>query len=188
MPQTLPLATTQGVNVAYSANKPAIVVVDGFYEDPDAIRALALGCDYHTDADWFKGERSTQRYLFDYVRERFCLLLCHNVEGWLDQPYNGVFQKTTKSDPLVYHADTQRYAGAVYLNPGGGPGTSFWSRRGNRRDATVESASEWTDRSKWDPVETVAGLYNRLVLWDAGLIHSAECYDDDRLVQLFFFD
>ena len=188
MPQTLPLATVQDVNVGYTSAKPSIVVVDGFYEDPDAVRALAQRSSYHRDETWFKGERSTQRFLFDYVRERFCLLLGHNVEGWLDQPYNGVFQKTDASDPLVYHADTQRYAGAVYLNEGGGPGTSFWSRRGDRRNATVQDASEWTDRSAWDHVETVAGLYNRLVLWDAGLIHSAEEYTGERLVQLFFFD
>ena len=48
----------------------------------------------------------------------------------------------------------------------------------------------------WELVESVAGLYNRLVIWDAKLIHSATSYepfDDDgtaqtRLVQLFFFD
>jgi hypothetical protein len=42
----------------------------------------------------------------------------------------------------------------------------------------------------------VAGLYNRLVIWDAGLIHSATSYEEftedtttpTRLVQLFFFD
>jgi hypothetical protein len=49
---------------------------------------------------------------------------------------------------------------------------------------------------QWELVESVAGLYNRLVIWDASLIHSATSYTDfsdtgaapTRLVQLFFFD
>jgi hypothetical protein len=48
----------------------------------------------------------------------------------------------------------------------------------------------------WELMESVAGLYNRLVIWDASLFHSATTYDHftadgsapTRLVQLFFFD
>ena len=48
----------------------------------------------------------------------------------------------------------------------------------------------------WELMESVAGLYNRLVIWDAALFHSATTYDHftaggtapTRLVQLFFFD
>lgn len=187
MAQTLPLASVNGANTAFKPSKPSIVVVDDFYEDIAAVRGLALNANYFSDIEWFKGERSTERFLFDYVRERFCLLLGHNVENWLDQRYNGVFQRTTDADPLVYHSDTQRWAGAVYLTEGSG--TSFWSRNSSRHNASVEDTSEWTDRSKWTHVETVAGIANRLVLWDASLIHSAEKYDPEpRYVQLFFFD
>ena len=48
----------------------------------------------------------------------------------------------------------------------------------------------------WELVESIAGLFNRLVIWDAKLFHSATSYEDfsedgpasTRLVQLFFFD
>ena len=47
----------------------------------------------------------------------------------------------------------------------------------------------------WELMESVAGLYNRLVIWDAALFHSATTYHHftadgstpTRLVQLFFF-
>jgi len=48
----------------------------------------------------------------------------------------------------------------------------------------------------WEFVESVSGVFNRLVLWDAKLIHSASSYEpfegqdkeSTRLAQLFFFD
>ena len=48
----------------------------------------------------------------------------------------------------------------------------------------------------WELVDRVGAIYNRLVMWDAKMIHSASSYagivgqkpEDSRLVQLFFFD
>ena len=56
--------------------------------------------------------------------------------------------------------------------------------------------NNFEDADNWGLVESVAGLFNRLVIWDAKLIHSATSYEDftensgvsTRLVQLFFFD
>ena len=132
----------------------------------------------------------------------------------------GVFQQTTNEDPLVWHHDTQGYAAAVYLTPDAPPesGTSFWRdtsygcrRRPNRpleaarlqnpnsikaAEAVVYDAHNVVNADNWELVESIAGLYNRLVIWDAALIHSATSYSNfseegpvpTRLVQLFFFD
>jgi hypothetical protein len=51
-------------------------------------------------------------------------------------------------------------------------------------------------RENWELMESVAGLYNRLAIWNAALFHPATTYDHftadgsapTRLVQLFFFD
>ncbi len=99
-----------------------------------------------------------------------------------------------------------------------GSGTSFWRDRthGCRRSPShpLERARLGSDEAvraaegvvydryniehpdNWDLVESIAGLYNRLVIWDARLIHSATSYEHfasdrsarTRLVQLFFFD
>jgi len=142
------------------------------------------------------------------------------VTEWLGHGANGVFQQTSVNDPLVWHHDTQGYAAAVYLTPDAPPGTgtSFWRDKtyGCRRrpshplesarlgspdavraaEAVVYDKYNLEHDDNWELVESVAGLYNRLVIWDASLIHSATSYSDfsdggaapTRLVQLFFFD
>jgi len=180
---------------------PELVVVDDFLTDPEGVRDLALGCLYHEDLRWFKGRRSTERHLWPYLREEFGRLLGTPVSRWTEYDANGVFQLTTADDELVYHSDNQDYAAAIYLNPHTESGTSFWrdpENRARRGRDSVTMASDpacYTDRDSWQFVETVAGVYNRLVIWDASLIHSAESYSAfeasnelGRLVQLFFFD
>jgi hypothetical protein len=49
------------------------------------------------------------------------------------------------------------------------------------------------DRGRWEEVDRVANLYNRLVLFDAHLAHGASAYfgdrlEDARLFQNFFFN
>jgi hypothetical protein len=154
------------------------------------------------------------------LREEFGRLLGRPVSEWLGHGANGIFQQTNADDPLVWHHDSQGWAGAVYLTPDAPPstGTSFWRDRtfGCRRrpshpleatrlgsDEAVQAAEKvvydptnLVQPDQWELVESVAGLYNRLVIWDASLIHSATSYTDfsdtgaapTRLVQLFFFD
>lgn len=179
---------------SWQKKSASILVVDDFYDDPDAVRTFALEQEYGADLRYFKGERSTERFLWPYLREEFARLLGKEITAWTEHGMNGVFQKTTASDPLVYHFDGQTYAGAVYLNPKSESGTSFYRQlgTGERRSPEIPDASHYTDDFAWDHVETVAGLYNRLVIWDAKLVHSAQSYAEfdiePRLVQLFFFD
>lgn len=49
------------------------------------------------------------------------------------------------------------------------------------------------DPTAWEPVDVIGNRYNRLVIWDARLVHSASCYfgstkDNGRLFQMFFFN
>jgi Family of unknown function (DUF6445) len=199
---------------------PDLIAVDDFFYDPDEVRALALAQEYGSDLRYFKGLRSTQRFLWPHLREEFGRLLGRPVSEWLGHNANGIFQQTSHQDPLVWHHDTQQYAAAIYLTPDAPPGsgTSFWRDRtyGCRRSPShpleqrrlgtpeaIKAAEEVVYDSynvehldNWELVESIAGLYNRLVIWDARLLHSATSYVDfsedgaaaSRLVQLFFFD
>ncbi len=199
---------------------PDVIVVDDFLRDPDEVRALALSQEYGTDLRFFKGLRTHERFLWPHLREEFGRLLGTPVTEWLGHHANGVFQQTSHEDPLVWHHDSQGYAAAIYLTPNAPPGsgTSFWRDRtwGCRRRPThpLEAARlgspeairaaegvvydpyNFEHSDNWDLIEAVAGLYNRLVIWDASLIHSASSYSNfaengsspTRLVQLFFFD
>jgi hypothetical protein len=49
------------------------------------------------------------------------------------------------------------------------------------------------DSTQFDLVDSVGNVYNRLILFNAKMIHAAPTYfgerlDDSRLFQLFFFD
>jgi len=190
---------------------PSLLVVDDFYQDPDAIRDVALEAHYEEDLRYFKGIRSKQKFLFPWVKEEFERLLGVRISDWLDQPANGSFQKTTGADPLVWHSDTQNYAAAIYLTPVTresmlddrvDAGTSFWRHvmNGHRKPPTdpvtyADTYSEYnlTHPDAWELVDRIGSVYNRLVLWDAQLIHSASSYEgftseSPRLVQLFFFN
>lgn len=198
---------------ASKSTLPHLKVVDGFYRDPDAVRAFALEQEYHEDLRHYKGLRTRERYLWPYLREDLQAHLGGSqITDWLDQPANGCFQQTKSSDPIVWHSDTQDYAAAVYLTPNApvSAGTSFWRNRthGCRRPPShpmergrfadplavqndVYSPYNLTHGDDWELVDRIGGVYNRLVIWDASLIHSASSYegfeDFTRLVQLFFF-
>jgi hypothetical protein len=218
--ETLARHQTTPVSSQFASRTPSVLVVDDFFRNPDEVRSLALAQEYASDIRYYKGLRTHERFLWPNLREEFGRLLGKPVTEWLGHGANGIFQQTSVEDPLVWHHDSQGYAGAVYLTPNAAPGTgtSFWRDRslGCRRrpshpmeverlgsDEAVRAAEgvvydpyNLVNGDNWELIESVAGLYNRLVLWDASLIHSATSYSDfsteriapTRLVQLFFFD
>lgn len=187
----------------YHRRSPALLVVDDFYRDPEAVRRLALEQEYAADLRYFKGKRSTKNFLFPYVKEEFERLMQKGIRDWMGQTANGCFQKTTEKDPLVWHSDGQDYAAAIYLTPGNTDvGTSFWAYQptGDRRpspDPAVYdqqySKFNLTHPDNWQLVDRIGSVMNRLVIWDAKLVHSASSYGGfkgakARLAQLFFFN
>ena len=188
---------------AYNRKSPALIVVDDFYRYPDKILQLAKEAEYMKDDRYFKGHRTKENFLFPYVKEEFERLLQMEITDWMQQPANGVFQQTTAADPLVWHSDQQDYAAAVYLtdNDRTGAGTSFWKHTDHlcRRPSASPAVNEilysdynLTHPDNWELVDKVGSVFNRLVIWDAKLIHSASGYGgfgihDPRIVQLFFF-
>lgn len=179
----------------FNRKRPEILVVDGFYQNPNEVLNIANGANWIADDRYFKGWR-TANFLFPYVKEEFERLLNCQITDWLNQPYNGCFQKTTPNEPLVYHSDSQMYAGAVYLTHDDSMGTSFYKdvAFGNRKPPDDEGIcnqmfeGNLLNADKWVKVDEVGSVFNRLVLWNAKMIHSASAYNSERIVQLFFFN
>lgn len=185
----------------FNKAKPSIIVQDNFYTDPAAIVARANSHEFFEDLRYFKGTR-TNPDLLPWVKEYFEDLLHATIVDWMDQPYNGVFQRTGPGDPIVYHSDSQMYAAAIYLTKDENDfamGTSFW----RNKQYLIRSADEVTSPSvnaaiynnynflhedNWELVDRVGGIYNRLVIWDARLTHSATSYKSERLIHLHFFN
>jgi hypothetical protein len=182
---------------------PKIVVVDDFLDDPETVRAIALAQPFVRMHSAGVRTQASFLHLAPY-RERFVSLLRRDVTNWDDNSANGRFQCCFATDAIPYHSDSQAYAGVLFLTPGApiGAGLSFFrSRASGLRGRSIDrelmsktfgDGAEF-NRDRWEEIDRVANLYNRLVLFDAHLAHGASAYFGDRLenarlFQNFFFN
>ena len=179
-----------------------IFVLDNFYQDPHAVRDFALNQNFKGDINFYKGKRTEEQIVFDGTKEAFEKLIGQKITKWVEHyPMCGRFQSCTAEDSLVYHWDHQKWAGMIYLTPDAPyvGGTSMFSHKKTRIRHESEPGSEvsfeggFYDRSKFELVDTVGNVFNRLVIFDAKCIHAANEYfgkdlQSSRLFHMFFFD
>jgi hypothetical protein len=180
-------------------------IVDNFYQNPDAIRKLALEQEYDQGGigKYYIGNRTRQQFLFPGLKEEFEYIMNRKIEKWEEHGMNGRFQVCNEGEPLVYHCDPQRWAGMLYLTPNAPyqTGTSTHALKGTDVrhlshpdiQKCFRPGSQNLDRTIFEPVDTFGNVYNRLVIFNAGYLHSATDYfgynnDNCRLWQMFFFD
>lgn len=181
---------------------PSFIVVDNFYSNPDEIRNFALKQNFQENPKFHKGRRAyNPAFLFPGLKEKFEKILGVKIRDWTQYATNGVFQYCVAGDQSVFHCDTQEYAGVLFLTPNAPPeaGTRFY-----RSKVTKKMKTNWgeyqhvfptghLDPTPFDEVDVVGNVYNRIVLFDARMIHAAPTYfgntlENGRLFQLFFFD
>lgn len=184
--------------------KKRIWVVDDFYPDPHAIRTIALNAEYFEGGPGrgFMGKRSVYQYLFPGLKEAFEGIMGEKITEWESHDVNGRFQICIAGEQLVYHADMQKWAAVLYLTPNApvSTGTSFFAHKETHVrhkwdqdiDKVFHENTLWLDRTPYESVDVVGNVFNRIVIFDAGLIHSASEYfgnniENGRLFQVFFF-
>lgn len=180
---------------------PSFLVVDNFYEDPDSVRDFALSANFKSHPESHKGKRTDETYLFEGLKERFEELIGSKIKDFSQYPVNGCFQYCIGGEQIVYHQDLQQYAGVLFLSPDAPPqsGTAFYrslynhKMRPSAQDHSQVYSKGFLDPTRFQEVDRVGNVYNRLVLFDAQSIHSGLNYygtgkEDSRLFQLFFFD
>lgn len=178
-----------------------LFVVDNFYSDPDSIREFALSVEYVEDNNWYKGSRSKEQHVFPGLQEAFENVMNMKLKPLGSHSQCGRFQILTAQDSVVYHYDTQQWAAMIYLTPNAPPesGTSQYRSKltgaRNLSDPGIDESFKggFYDRSKFELIDNVGNVYNRLVIMDARCIHSASSYfgnskETGRLTHLFFFD
>lgn len=182
----------ENTEVVYGNKIPSIIVVDNWYDKPEEIRKIALEAKYTKNEAYYKGTRSDERFRFPFLKERIELLIGKPITKW-DMDVNGKMQYTTVLDPIVYHRDSQRFAGAVYLTPNAPyeAGTSFYIEKQN--GIKYEADHIHYDKTSFMEVDKVANMFNRLVIWPGTALHSASSnfgdkIDNARLTQIFFFE
>lgn len=192
---------------------PRFWVVEDFYDNPKEIRQFALEQVYFPD-EGSVGSRTRKQFMFEGVKEKFESIMqkkicdhTDNGHGFYDNGINGRFQTCHAGTPLVYHCDSQQYAAMIYLTPDAPPecGTSFFRHRETkiRHNSEIDWGSDqgnkvfnqhtFLDRTPYELIDTIGNVFNRLVIFDGGLIHAASEYfgwdiSSGRLFHMFFFD
>jgi len=188
-------------NINKNFNK-RIFVVDDFYNDPLKIRDYALNAEFSPDIRFYKGLRTTKQHIVPGTKEEFEKIMGQKIVNF-NEVYGmcGVFQICTAEDPLVYHYDNQKWAAMIYLSPDAPMdcGTHLLRHKNthirNANDPNSDQAftGGFFDKTKFEIVDTVGSVFNRLVIFDARSIHAAAQYfgnskETGRLTHLFFFD
>ena len=200
-------ATAPALFSAINPSKmPGAWLVDNFYVDPDAVREFALAQEYQISPDGeygYIGRRTFEQFLFPGLKEEFERIIGRKITRWGDHSMNGKFQYCIAGEPLVYHCDDQSLAGMLYLTPNAPyqSGTATYALKGTEiRHLShpqimqcFDPGSRNFDSTKFETVDMFGNVYNRLVIFNAGYLHSARDYfgwkpDNGRLWQMFFFD
>lgn len=179
-----------------------LFVVDNFFSSPDVVRDFALKQRYEDQSDWYKGRRTFERFHTPQIKKAFEDIMGHKITNWEEHGMNGKFQYCVPQNPLVYHYDSQAWAAMIYLTPDAPfmTGTSLYAHKETKirhidehPDADKCFEGGFYDSTKFELVDTIGNVYNRLVIFDARSFHAAHQYfgtdiHNSRLFQIFFFD
>ena len=190
--------------------KTELLIVDGFYTDVDAVREFALQQDFSVKGN-YPGNR-TVSFLNDSIKETIESIVSPHagkVTYWAEDSYTGAFQYTTSRDRSWIHSDqTTNWAGVCYLTPNAPhtAGTGLFRhketglvRAPRNADGSLDQVmmdyigKDSQDMTKWDLLDVVGNVYNRIVLYRGDLFHMSLDYFgqdlyDSRLFQTFFFN
>lgn len=200
---------------------PSIIVVDNFYSNPMEVREFILKQDFPVTGQ-FPGYRTEQPYATHKVRDliqSYIEPFGMEIDRFpLSGDHNGKFQYTTAEHRSWIHTDTRdNMAGVLYMTPDApfSAGTGFYRPKGSEvpvchtrppweRNGLSGSASTppffchhreenyGRDITKWDLVDQVGNVFNRLVLYNSHMWHTSmdyfgDCKENGRLFQVFFF-
>jgi hypothetical protein len=187
---------------------PVSIVIDNFYNNPEEMRDYILQQEFKVRGN-YPGQR-TLSYATTEIRD--------TIQKWIfpfggkitmfplekdEKNYNGSFQYTTSRDRSWLHVDGwNNWAGVLYMTPdaplnsGTGlyrfkDGTRFEYEQKLRNNKKLIDNST-TDFTKWELVDKIGNVFNRLVLFNAHHFHTSMEYfghnkETGRLFQVFFF-
>ena len=191
-----------------------IIVIDNFYINAIGTREYILTQDFSIKGN-FPGQR-TISYANENLKEILQSYISPFHNKITDFPcpkqdnsdaatiYNGSFQYTTSIDRSWIHTDKwNNWAGIVFLTPNAplSSGTGFYKFKDNgicicNEDSLLvnqENMDRFSqDLTKWELVDRIGNVFNRLVLFDANRYHMSmdyfgDCKENGRLFQVFFF-
>ena len=188
--------------------KPVAIIIDNFYNNPDETRKFALAQEFNVYGN-YPGSRTIShateeikniidKFMYPYG-EKIVEFRIDNTE----ENYNGCFQYATSRDRSWVHVDKENnWAGVLFLTPDApvSSGTGLYKYIDGTRsveEVEIKNNKELIDRdsqdmTRWELVDKIGNVYNRLVLFNSKLYHSSLEYfgsdlESGRLFQVFFF-
>lgn len=184
-----------------------VLVVDNFYNNAHKVREHALQQNFNVDGN-YPGHR-TVSFINESTKEGIARLLYPHggaVTEWHDGPggYTGAYQYTLASDRSWIHCDnTTTWAGVLYLTPDAplSAGTALYRHKetgytvspDHDNDLKFMIEKDSMDLTKWEVVDRVSNVFNRLVMYRGDQYHMSQDYfgsnlQDGRLFQTFFLN
>ncbi len=190
---------------------PSLIVLDDFYVNVDDVRNFALSQNFDVKGN-YPGNRTksfTSAEMKDFLDSKISNLI-GKITLWPMEPesYNGSFQYATSREKTWIHVDSNNnWAAVVYLTPdaplSGGTAIFRHKKHGTVRnwyhnsplskEVNDDLGRDSQDYTKWEIVDRIGNVYNRMILFDSTQYHASVDYfgtelKDSRLFQVFFFD
>ena len=189
-----------------------LMIIDNFYTNALETRNYILTQEFKVRGN-YPGQRTTSR-ANNHLKEMIQGYIQHfagkitvwkmPVEGDDNSSiYNGAFQYTTSRDRTWIHNDGwNNWAGVLYLTPNApvNSGTGIYRFKDGTRNVDEAEArgnikiidENSQDYTKWELVDKVGNVFNRLVLFNSNQYHASMDYfgtnkENGRLFQVFFF-
>jgi hypothetical protein len=190
-----------------------LIIIDNFYNNAMETRNYILSQEFSVKGN-FPGQR-TISYANEHLKEiiqkyiepfggKITEFPYPSPDNLNTKPiYNGSFQYTTSRDRSWVHTDKwNNWAGIIFMTPDApiSGGTAFYKYKdgatceedGIILNNTAEVTKYTQDMTKWEMVDRVGNVFNRLILFNAHRYHMSMDYFGDtkengRLFQTFFF-
>lgn len=190
-----------------------LIVIDNFYNNPLETRNFVLKQEFFVKGN-YPGQRTIsyateelkniiQKYILSFGGRITDFPIPKSDNSDADKIYNGSFQYTTSRDRSWVHTDGwNNWAGVLFLTPDApiSGGTAFYKFQDgsmNEEDGKILNNKEETDKysqdlTKWELVDRVGNVFNRLILFNSKRYHMSMDYfgnskENGRLFQVFFF-
>jgi len=190
-----------------------LIIVDNFYNNVMDTRNYILTQDFSVKGN-FPGQRTIsyanehlkemiQKYIEPFGGKITNFPIPKSDNSNASEIYNGSFQYTISRDRSWIHTDKwNNWAGVLFMTPNAplSAGTAFYRFKDGatcEEDGKILNNIDEVDRfsqdlTKWELVDSVGNIFNRLVLFNAHRYHMSMDYFGDtkengRLFQTFFF-
>ena len=190
-----------------------LIIIDHFYNNPLDTRNYILTQEFKVRGN-YPGQRTIsyatpelkniiQKYVEPFAGKITSFPIPNKENSDASTIYNGAFQYTTSRDRSWIHTDGyNNWGGVLFLTPDApvSSGTGFFQfydgamteEDGQKRNNKTKTDECSQDLTKWNIVDQVGNVFNRLVLFNAKRYHMSLDYfgtnkENGRLFQVFFF-